>query len=89
MQSLFGRAVSVNDLHRHFSTPVRKADDRADLIAQARWFDAHRERLLEDAGRLIVELDLAWMRFTQDAADEAGRIRHAETGAGSSRDVTG
>ncbi|MDD1494102.1 hypothetical protein DF016_10965 [Burkholderia stagnalis] len=55
------------------------AHDRADQVALSKWLDARRERLLEDAGQLVVELDLAWTRFTQEAADEAGRIRQAET----------
>ena len=79
MRRLFGRAVSVNDLHRHFATPGRKADDRADAVALAAWLDAHCDRLVDQADQQILELELAWKRFTQDAAEEAGRLRKAET----------
>lgn len=73
-----GRAVSNNDLQRHFATPGRKADDRADVAALQAWLEAHREPLMERAAHLLHELDLAWRRFTQAAADEAGRQRRLE-----------
>lgn len=59
MRALFGHAVSVNDLHRHFATPGRRANDRAD--AEAR----------------MLELEIAWQRFTAAAAEAAGEIRTA------------
>lgn len=73
-----GRAVSNNDLQRHFATPGRKADDRADVAALRAWLEAHRERLTERAAHLLHELGLAWRRFTKAAADEAGRQRRLE-----------
>ncbi|WP_231716885.1 hypothetical protein [Burkholderia ubonensis] len=77
MQVLFGRAVSANDLHRHFATPGRLADDRADISALAAWLEANRERLTADAERLMLELEAAWQVFREAAAEAAGKIRKA------------
>ncbi|WP_175971882.1 hypothetical protein [Burkholderia sp. BCC0322] len=77
MRVLFGHAVSVNDLHRHFATPGRLADDRADTTALATWLEANRERLAADADTLMLELDAAWKGFTAAAAEAAGKIRQA------------
>jgi hypothetical protein len=75
MLALFGRAVSVNDLHRYFSTPGRKANDRADPVVLESWFEPNRARLRQDAAQLMLDLEVAWALFTQEAADEAGRLR--------------
>lgn len=77
MRVLFGHAVSVNDLHRHFATPGRRADDRADPAALAAWLADHRERLASDAEARMVELEIAWQQFTAAAAAAAGEIRTA------------
>lgn len=77
MRVLFGHAVSVNDLHRHFATPGRRANDRADPAALAAWLADHRERLAADAEAEMVELEIAWQRFTSAAAAAAGAIRTA------------
>lgn len=77
MRALFGHAVSVNDLHRHFATPGRRANDRADPEALAAWLADHRERLAADAETRMVELEIAWQQFTATAAAVAGEIRTA------------
>ncbi|VWD48172.1 hypothetical protein BCO18175_07403 [Burkholderia contaminans] len=77
MRVLFGHAVSVNELHRHFATPGRRANDRADPAALAAWLADHRERLTTDAEARMVELEIAWQRFTATAAAAAGAIRTA------------
>ncbi|MBN3506411.1 hypothetical protein JYB36_31720 [Burkholderia cenocepacia] len=77
MHVLFGHAVSVNDLHRHFATPGRRANDRADPDALAAWLALHRERLVVDAEIRMVELEIAWQQFTAAAAEAAGAIRTA------------
>jgi len=77
MRALFGHAVSVNDLHRHFATPGRRANDRADPAALAAWLADHRERLAADAETRMVELEIAWQEFTAAAAEAAGAIRTA------------
>lgn len=77
MRVLFGRAVSANDLHRHFATPGRLADDRADTAALATWLEANQERLAADADGLMLKLDAAWKVFTDAAAKAAGKIRKA------------
>ncbi|WP_420213432.1 hypothetical protein ACN8ZM_40175 (plasmid) [Burkholderia aenigmatica] len=77
MRVLFGHAVSVNDLHRHFATPGRRADDRADPEALAVWLELHRERLAADAEARMIELEIAWQAFTAAAAEAAGEIRTA------------
>ncbi len=79
MLALFGRAVSVNDLHRYFSTPGRKANDRADPVVLEAWFEPNRTRLLQDAAQLMLDLDVAWALFTQEAAEEAGRFRKGKS----------
>lgn len=82
LRTLFaGRAISNNELQRHFATPGRKADDRADVTALHVWLEAHRERLMGRADALLRELDLAWRRFTEAAAAEAGRLRRLESGS--------
>ncbi|WP_260429058.1 hypothetical protein [Burkholderia sp. Bp9015] len=73
MRTLFGHAVSVNDLHRHFATPGRRANDRADPDALVAWLALHRERLAADAETRMVELEIAWQQFTA----AAGEIRTA------------
>ncbi|MFA8329229.1 hypothetical protein [Burkholderia ubonensis] len=78
MRVLFGRAVSSTELHRHFATPGRLADDRADTEALGVWLEANRERLTDSATRLMQEVDAAWQVFTQEAAAAAGKIRQAE-----------
>lgn len=75
MRVLFGHAVSVNDLHRHFATPGRRANDRADPEALSAWLTDHRERLAADAAEQMAALELAWQRFRAAAADAAGEIR--------------
>ncbi|WP_239664587.1 hypothetical protein [Burkholderia cepacia] len=77
MQALFGHAVSVNDLHRHFATPGRRANDRADTVALAAWLADHQERLAADAEAQMVELETAWQQFAAAAAVAAGAIRTA------------
>ncbi|MCA8081415.1 MULTISPECIES: hypothetical protein [Burkholderia cepacia complex] len=77
MRVLFGHAVSVNDLHRHFATPGRRANERADPEALAAWLEIHRERLVADAEILMVELEIAWQQFTATTAAAAGKIRTA------------
>lgn len=77
MRVLFGHAVSVNDLHRHFATPGRRANDRADPEALAAWLAVHRDRLAADAEARMRELEIAWQRFTAAAAEAAGEIRSA------------
>lgn len=77
MHALFGHAVSVNDLHRHFATPGRRANDRADPAALAAWLADHRERLAAYAEAEMVELEIAWQQFTSAAAEAAGAIRTA------------
>ncbi|MCA8299073.1 hypothetical protein LGN19_35370 [Burkholderia sp. AU30198] len=77
MRVLFGHAVSVNDLHRHFATPGRRANDRADPDALAAWLALHRERLAAEAEARMVELEIAWQRFTTAAAEAAGAVRTA------------
>ncbi|MDR5645736.1 hypothetical protein [Burkholderia cenocepacia] len=77
MRALFGHAVSVNDLHRHFATPGRRANDRADPEALAAWLAEHRERLAADAEARMFELEIAWQQFTVAAAAAAGEIRTA------------
>jgi len=77
MHVLFGHAVSVNDLHRHFATPGRRANDRADPAALSAWLTDHRERLAADAEAQMVALEVAWQRFTAAAAAAAGEIRNA------------
>ncbi|WP_256732399.1 hypothetical protein [Burkholderia pseudomallei] len=77
MRVLFGHAVSVNDLHRHFATPGRRANDRADPEALAAWLAVHRDRLAADAEARMLELEVAWQRFTAVAAEAAGEIRTA------------
>ncbi|WP_244111962.1 hypothetical protein [Burkholderia diffusa] len=77
MRALFGHAVSVNDLHRHFATPGRRANDRADGEALAAWLADHRERLTAGAEAEMVELEIAWQQFTARAAAAAGAIRTA------------
>lgn len=77
MRALFGHAVSVNDLHRHFATPGRRANARADPAALAAWLADHHERLAADAEAEMVELEIAWQRFTAAAAEAAGAIRTA------------
>lgn len=77
MRALFGHAVSVNDLHRHFATPGRRANDRADPEALAAWLADHRERLTAEAEAEMVELEIAWQEFTAAAANAAGQIRTA------------
>ncbi|WP_240202919.1 hypothetical protein [Burkholderia sp. LMG 13014] len=77
MHVLFGHAVSVNDLHRHFATPGRRANDRADPDALAAWLALHRERLAAEAEARMVELEIAWQRFTTAAAEAAGAVRTA------------
>ncbi|WP_175762305.1 hypothetical protein [Burkholderia anthina] len=77
MHALFGHAVSVNDLHRDFATPGRRANDRADLAALAAWLALHRERLAAAAEARMVELEIAWQQFTAAAAEAAGEIRTA------------
>lgn len=78
MRTLFGRAVSAEDLRRHFGTPGRRADARADTAALAAWLAPRRDTLLLQADRQRIELDDAWRVFTRAAADEAGRIRIGE-----------
>ncbi|WP_244135792.1 hypothetical protein [Burkholderia seminalis] len=78
MLVLFGHAVAVNDLHRHFATPGRRANDRADPAALAAWLAEHRERLAADAEAEMVELEIAWQQFTTAAAEAAGQIRPAD-----------
>ncbi|WP_322058459.1 hypothetical protein [Paraburkholderia sp. J63] len=75
-----GRAISNNELQRHFATPGRKADDRADAAALRAWLEAHRERLTAAAEQRLRELDQVWRRFTQAAATEAGALRRRENG---------
>ncbi|MDD1494058.1 hypothetical protein DF016_10885 [Burkholderia stagnalis] len=77
MRVLFGHAVSVNDLHRHFATPGRRANDRADPAALAAWLADHRERLAADAEARMVELEIAWQQFTATTAAAAGAVRTA------------
>lgn len=77
MRVLFGHAVSVNDLHRHFATPGRRANDRADPAALAAWLADHGERLAAEAEARMVELEIAWQEFTAAAANAAGQIRTA------------
>jgi len=77
MRVLFGHAVSVNDLHRHFATPGRRANDRADPEALAAWLTDHRGRLAADAEARMLELEIAWQQFTSAAAEAAGEIRTA------------
>ncbi|WP_260428542.1 hypothetical protein [Burkholderia stagnalis] len=77
MRALFGHAVSVNDLHRHFATPGRRANDRADPEALAAWLADHRKRLAADAEARMLELEIAWQQFTAMAAATAGEIRTA------------
>jgi len=77
MRVLFGHAVSVNDLHRHFATPGRRANDRADPEELAAWLADHRERLAASAEAWMVELEIAWQQFTATAAEAAGEIRTA------------
>lgn len=59
MLVLFGRAVSVNDLHLPFATPKHLADDCADTAALATWPEANRKRLTDDTEDLMLELDTA------------------------------
>ncbi|WP_260427984.1 hypothetical protein [Burkholderia stagnalis] len=77
MRALFGRAVSTTALHRHFATPGRRADDRADPVALAAWLTVHRARLAADAERLMLEVEIAWQVFTAAAAKAAGEGRTA------------
>ncbi|KWN65896.1 hypothetical protein [Burkholderia stagnalis] len=77
MRVLFGRAVSSTELQRHFATPGRLADDRADTEALGVWLEANRERLTDSATRLMQEVDAAWQVLTQEAAAAAGKIRKA------------
>lgn len=77
MHVLFGHAVSVNDLHRQFATPGRRANDRADPAALSAWLTDHRERLAAEAEARMVELEIAWQEFTAAAANAAGQIRTA------------
>ncbi|WP_244120562.1 hypothetical protein [Burkholderia gladioli] len=78
MRALFGHAVSSNDLHRHFATPGRRANARADTAALAAWLAPQLETLQRAADSLRLELDAAWRVFTQTAADAAGDIRRAD-----------
>ncbi|KVL65430.1 hypothetical protein [Burkholderia ubonensis] len=78
MRVLFGHAVSSTELHRHFATPGRLADDRADTEALGIWLAANRERLTDSAMRLMREVDAAWHVLTHEAAAAAGQIRQAE-----------
>ncbi len=78
MRTLFGHAVSSNDLRRHFATPGRRADARADTAALAAWLAPQLETLQRAAEARQLELDAAWRVFTQTAADAAGRIRSAD-----------
>ncbi|WP_244124917.1 hypothetical protein [Burkholderia gladioli] len=78
MRTLFGHAVSSNDLRRHFATPGRRANARADTAALAAWLAPQLETLQRAAETLRLELDAAWRVFAQTAADAAGRIRSAD-----------
>ena len=82
LRELFGgRAVSNNDLQRHFATPGRKADDRVDAVVLRAWLDTHRTRLEADAARLLSDLDAEWRLFTEAAALDAGQRRRRESKA--------
>lgn len=78
LRELFGRGVSTDDLHRHFATPGRKADDRVDMTAFRAWLDEHRERFSGEAAALLAALDGEWKLFTVEAARRAGKLRKAE-----------
>ncbi|WP_369054934.1 hypothetical protein [Burkholderia gladioli] len=73
MRTLFGHAVSSNDLRRHFATPGRRANALAAWLAPPQL-----ETLQRAAETLRLELDAAWRVFTQTAADAAGQIRRAD-----------
>lgn len=78
MRALFGHAVSSNDLRRHFATPGRRANARADTAALAAWLAPQREALQLQADARLLALDAAWRIFTLTAADAAGQIRRAD-----------
>ncbi|WP_369050136.1 hypothetical protein [Burkholderia gladioli] len=78
MRTLFGRAVSADELCRHFATPGRRANARADTAALAAWLAPRREALQLQADARLLALDAAWRILTQTAADAAGRIRSAD-----------
>lgn len=83
LRQLFsGRAVANTDLHRHFATPGRKADDRVDMAVLSAWLEEHRPRLMEQAAARLAALEDAWKIFTADAARKAGRLRRANPPAG-------
>jgi hypothetical protein len=78
MRTLFGHAVSDDTLRRHFATPGRRADARADTAAVAAWLAPQLETLQRAAEAQRLSLDAAWRVFTQTAADAAGQIRRAD-----------
>ncbi|RQQ88716.1 hypothetical protein DF134_19255 [Burkholderia stagnalis] len=78
MRTLFGQAVSAEDLRRHFGTPGRRANSRADTAALAAWLAPRRASLQQQADTQRLELDAAWRVFKQAAADATGRMRIGE-----------
>lgn len=72
---LFGRSISNNDLHKHFATPGRRADDRVDLEQLETWYDQHVEVFSEQATALILSIDEEWRTFTRLAAHRAADLR--------------
>lgn len=72
---LFGRSISNNDLHRHFATPGRKADDRVNTEHLAAWFAEHGQGFQDGANQLMLDLDKEWRVFTSEAARHTAEMR--------------
>lgn len=73
--ALFGKSISNNELHRHFATPGRKANDRVDMAQFDEWLDGQKEHLQSEAALLLADLDAEWGTFTTLAARKAGKLR--------------
>lgn len=78
MRSLFGRAISNNDLDLYFATAGRKADDRVDMTLFDAWFVTHEQANRKRADDMIADLELEWRLFTQQAARRAGQLKRQQ-----------
>lgn len=82
---LFGRAVSHGDLHRHFATPGRKADDRVDQERFLGWLTTNQEAFQDARSVMLAGIEAEWGDFTKQAAAEAGTARRRQRDAGRKR----
>lgn len=76
---LFGRSISNNALQQHFATPGRKADNRVDALRWDEWLAKHKPRLVDEARKLLSDLNEEWQEFALQAAYRAGQVRKEDT----------